>query len=62
MPRDGGTDEDDGVLLDLVLDADADRSYVACIDARTMEVRGRAYLPGVVPFDVHGEWVAAREG
>jgi carotenoid cleavage dioxygenase-like enzyme len=51
--------EDDGILLSLVLDARQNSSYVLCLDARTLTEITRAYLPDVIPFDVHGRWFAS---
>lgn len=49
--------EDDGILVIVVLDAEQNRSYISYIDARSMTEIGKSYLPGIVPFDVHGKWL-----
>lgn len=52
--RPGGEDEDDGVLLSVVLDGTAQRSYLVVLDARTMEEVGRADMEFAVGFGFHG--------
>ena len=54
VARPGGTDEDDGVLLSVVLDAAAGSSYVVVLDARTLEECARAAVPHHIPFGFHG--------
>ncbi|KAF2496781.1 beta,beta-carotene 9',10'-dioxygenase [Lophium mytilinum] len=52
-----GSGEDDGVLLSVVLDGEVGKSYLLCLDARTMEEVGRAEVDGVVGFGFHGRHV-----
>lgn len=54
VPRPGGVDEDDGVLLSVVLDGHAEKSYLVCLDARTMQEMGRAEMEFAVGFGLHG--------
>ncbi|PHH92752.1 hypothetical protein CDD83_5376 [Cordyceps sp. RAO-2017] len=54
VPRPGGTDEDDGVVLSVVLDGTAQRSYLLCLDARTMEETGRAEADFPIALGFHG--------
>jgi len=54
VPRPDGTEEDDGVLLSVVLDGFAKRSYLLCLDARTMKELGRAEVGIAVGFGFHG--------
>ncbi|KAM0465845.1 hypothetical protein ACHAPV_000789 [Trichoderma viride] len=54
VPRPGGTDEDDGVLLSVVVDGTLERSYLLCLDARTMEELGRAEADFAIPMGLHG--------
>lgn len=60
VPRPGGTDEDDGVVLSVVLDGTAQTSYLLCLDARTMEETGRAESDFAVALGFHGFHVPAR--
>lgn len=53
-----GTEEDDGVLLVVMLDGDKGTSYLLCLDAKTMQEKGRAEVERVVPFGFHGRHVA----
>ena len=46
--------EDDGVLLDVVLDGNKGKSYLAIFDAKTMKMINRANLPNLIPFGLHG--------
>ncbi|KAK4062912.1 hypothetical protein Trihar35433_8707 [Trichoderma harzianum] len=54
VPRPGGTEEDDGVLLSVVLDGTLEKSYLLCLDARTMEEVGRAEADFAIPLSLHG--------
>lgn len=49
-------EEDSGVLLSVVLDGYAGRSYLLVLDARTMREVGRATLSRAVGFGFHGAW------
>ena len=59
VPRRGGTAEDDGYLLDLLMDAD--RAELIILDARTMTELARLTLPRRVPFGVHACWLTTDE-
>ena len=54
VPRPGGEDEDDGVLLSVVLDTAAARSFLLVLDARSLEERARAEAPAAIPAGLHG--------
>ena len=56
VPRPGGTDEDDGVLLTVCLDAHTERSRLVVIDAETMTEQATAKLPHALPFGFHGRY------
>jgi carotenoid cleavage dioxygenase-like enzyme len=49
--------EDDGALLSVVLDVDAERSFLLVLDARSFEELARAPLPHALPFGFHGQFV-----
>src|SRR4051794_1885906 len=51
--------EDDGVLLSVVLDAKAERSFLLVLDARDLSEMGRAQAPHAVPFGFHGQFLSA---
>lgn len=59
VPRPGGRDEDDGILLSVVLDGHSEKSYLVCLDAKTMRETGRAEMDFVVGFGLHGIHSAA---
>ena len=54
VPRPGSIEEDDGILIDIILDGEKGKSYVGIFDAKTMKLMNKAYLPTVVPFLFHG--------
>lgn len=54
VPRPGGDDEDDGVLLSVVLEPARDASSLLVLDAHDLHEIGRAYVPQRVPFGFHG--------
>lgn len=54
VTRPGATREDDGVLLSVVLDGVAGKSYLLCLDAGTMCEKGRAEMDFAVGFGFHG--------
>lgn len=49
-------DEDRGVVLALVLDAETERSLLLVLDGETFAERARAFLPHHVPFGFHGDF------
>lgn len=49
-----GTSEDDGVLLDVILDGPRGKSYLAILDAKNMILVTSAYLPNFIPLSFHG--------
>ncbi|MFJ9542764.1 carotenoid oxygenase family protein [Streptomyces sp. NPDC101225] len=59
VPRPNATDEDDGYLVDLLMDAT--RAEFVVIQAKTMKELARLHLPRRVPFDVHAAWLAPEE-
>ncbi|RLM63186.1 beta-carotene 15,15'-monooxygenase [Halorubrum sp. Atlit-8R] len=56
VPAPDGDGEDDGVVLTVALDADADRSRLFVLDGETLAERARATLPHAAPFDFHGRY------
>ncbi len=56
VPRPGGTAEDDGVLLSVVLDPANDRSFLLLLDATTFSEQARATVPHAIPFGFHGQF------
>ena len=57
VPRPGGTDEDDGVVLTVVLDSTLLRSKLVILDARTMSEIARAEMKTIFPMGFHGAFV-----
>lgn len=57
VPRPGGTDEDDGVILTVVLDSSSRTSYFLCLDAKTLQELGRAEADFTIPLALHGAHV-----
>jgi beta,beta-carotene 9',10'-dioxygenase len=54
--RPDGVDEDDGVLLSVVLDADSERSFLLVLDACDLRELARADVPHGIPFGFHGQF------
>eukprot|EP00889_Picochlorum_renovo_P007305 jgi/Picre1/34335/NNA_001807.t1 len=56
VPRDGATEEDDGWVLVLVYDSDADTTELAILDAKSMKAEATIKLPFMIPAGLHGSW------
>ncbi len=56
VARPGAEREDDGVLLSVVLDADAERSMLLVLDATDLSELARAEAPHHIPFGFHGQF------
>ena len=61
LPRPGGTEEDDGIILSVVLDGFQRTSYLLCLDAKTMAEVGRAEVEHAVAFGFHGMYLNEAE-
>jgi len=48
--------ENEGVLLSVVLDANAGTSFLLVLDAADLSERGRASVPHHIPFGFHGQY------
>ena len=57
LPGRGGTEEDDGVVLTIVLDSTLLQSKLVILDAKTMEEIARAEMKTIVPAGFHGTFV-----
>lgn len=57
--NEGEVAEDDGVLLSVVLDGSAQKSYLLCLDAKTLVELGRAECSFAIPFGFHGVHAAS---
>ena len=56
--REPGTEgEDDGVILSVVLDTRAKRSFLLVLDARSFGELARAEAPHHIPFGFHGQYL-----
>lgn len=51
-----GTEEDDGYLMVPVIDGPGGRSYLAILDAKDLRLTNKAYLPTIVPYNLHGRF------
>jgi torulene dioxygenase len=54
VARPGATDEDDGIMLSVILDGSAQKSYLMCLDANTMTEMGRAEADFPIAVGLHG--------
>lgn len=52
----GASNEDDGLVLSVVLDANAGTSFLLVLDAASFTTVARADVPQVVPFGFHGSF------
>ena len=57
VARPNSSTEDDGIVLVSMLDGQANSSYLAILNATTMEQVARVDAPYPIPFALHGEWV-----
>ena len=55
VPREGGTEEDDGYLLELLMGHET--ADFVILDAKSMTELARVHLPRRVPFGVHACWI-----
>jgi torulene dioxygenase len=64
VPSPAASSEDDGVLLSVVLDAGRNSSFLAFVDASTMEQVGSAHLPDgmYIPNGFHGRFYPPATG
>jgi carotenoid cleavage dioxygenase-like enzyme len=58
VARPGGQDEDDGLVLSVVLDANAEDSYLLILDAADLQEVARARAPHLIPHGLHGAFYA----
>jgi beta,beta-carotene 9',10'-dioxygenase len=59
VARPSAAAEDDGVLLSVVLDAEAESSFLLVLDARDLSEIARASVPHHIPFGFHGQFARA---
>ncbi|CAH1791898.1 unnamed protein product [Owenia fusiformis] len=52
----GGSSEDDGIIMSLVLDGEKEKSYLLILNAKTMKTVNKIYLPTPVPLTIHGRF------
>jgi beta,beta-carotene 9',10'-dioxygenase len=58
----GATEEDDGVILSVVLDARKGASFLLILEASTYKELGRARVPHHIPFGFHGSFLTEKPG
>ncbi|MEA2425627.1 MAG: beta,beta-carotene 9,10-dioxygenase, partial [Thermoleophilaceae bacterium] len=56
VERPGASAEDDGAILSVVLDTEAERSFLLVLDAGSFEEVARAEAPHHIPFGFHGQF------
>jgi carotenoid cleavage dioxygenase-like enzyme len=59
VERPGAAAEDDGAILSVVLDTEAERSFLLVLDAGSFEEVARAEAPHHIPFGFHGQYFAS---
>jgi beta,beta-carotene 9',10'-dioxygenase len=58
----GATEEDDGVILSVVLDARKGASFLLILEASSYKELGRARVPHHIPFGFHGSFLTEKSG
>jgi beta-carotene 15,15'-monooxygenase len=48
--------EDEGVVLSVALDTEAEHSWLLVLDGESFTERARAAIPHAIPFDFHGRF------
>jgi carotenoid cleavage dioxygenase-like enzyme len=56
VPSPSATSEDEGVVLSVVLDPEAERSFLLVLDAESFAERARAEVPHAIPHGFHGQF------
>ncbi|KAJ8303772.1 hypothetical protein KUTeg_018695 [Tegillarca granosa] len=56
VPSPSSSIEDDGILITPILDGQKKMSYLAILDAKTMNLTHKAYLPTTIPLSFHGRF------
>jgi carotenoid cleavage dioxygenase-like enzyme len=56
IPRPGATAEDDGVIVDAVLDGNRRQTYLLVLDGKTFKEIASIYTPTVQPTGLHGQF------
>jgi carotenoid cleavage dioxygenase-like enzyme len=56
VPRPKSTEEDDGVVLSVLLDAKKGNSFLLILNARSFEELGRVEVPHHIPIGLHGQY------
>jgi beta,beta-carotene 9',10'-dioxygenase len=59
VPSPDAREEDDGVLLSVVLDAQRETSFLLVLDASDLSEIARARVPHAIPFGFHGQFMRA---
>jgi len=56
VPRPGGTAEDDGIVMSIVLDTTGEKSFLLLLDATSFKETARIDAPQLIPFRFHGNF------
>jgi beta-carotene 15,15'-monooxygenase len=56
IPAPSGDGEDEGVVVTVALDVEAERSRLLVVDGESFTERARVTLPHAAPFDFHGRY------
>ena len=55
------TQEDDGIIVSTIYDANSNKSFVVILNSLTMEELARAYLPEPLPLRLHSKFITKTE-
>jgi beta,beta-carotene 9',10'-dioxygenase len=58
VPSPSGSEEDDGVVLSVILDAQRSGSFLLVLNARNFTELARSEIPHAIPFGLHGRFFA----
>lgn len=61
IERPGGTAEDDGVVLTIILDRSGKHSSLVALDGQTLQELGRAVMPQVYGIGPHGTFISGTD-
>lgn len=56
-----GTDEDDGLLISIVLNQKSKKNYLIVLDAKTMKLICRYFIPNKIAITLHGLLISGEE-
>lgn len=56
IPKPNSYEEDDGVIVNIVLDVLKQKAFLLILDGKSFEEIGRVYTPFAIPIGLHGQF------